>query len=59
MLYIIRILCGNSSVLQEKFDPNFDGVQHNRKLTVGKITECPYDYPITNCAQSMDGMLGG
>ena len=59
MLYVVLILCGNSSVLRGKIDPNSDGMQHNIKATVGKINECPEYYPITYCAQSMDGVLGG
>ena len=40
-------------------DPNYYAIHHNDKPTVGTIDECPYDYPIKDCSQTTDGILGG
>ena len=40
-------------------NPNYDAMNHKGKPTVGTIAKCPDDYPITNCAQTMDEVLGG
>ena len=40
------------------FKPNYDGMHNNVKPNVGTISKFPDDYPIANCAQIMDGVLG-
>ena len=40
-------------------DPNSYSMHHNGKPTVGKIAKCPDDDPTTNCAQTMEEVLGG
>ena len=39
-------------------DPNSDGMHHNGKLSIGKISKCQDDYPTTNCVQTMDEVFG-